>query len=78
MRTWGSLPLEEVSPMQFVAIAEKMTMAERLASMLADVGLIHAGVVYVVTPSLGQSEATRVEREAAQLRLRAGAPRVMS
>ncbi len=76
--TFGGLPVEVVSPMKFVAIAEKMGPFEKLLSIMADVGLVHAGVLYVCEQADGQDEATRIEREAAQKRIRAGGPTVKS
>jgi hypothetical protein len=63
-----------VSPLEFVAIAQKMTPAEKHLSMLVGEGLIHAGELYDVAPAITDDAATAVERTEALRRIRGGAP----
>lgn len=54
-----------VSPLEFVAIAEKCTPVERFISMSVDWGLLHDGQWYAMRPASTDDAATKVEREAA-------------
>jgi len=55
-----------VSPLEFVAIAEKMTMAEKHISMLMNVGIFHGGHWYDVPRD---DAVTAVERREAIRRI---------
>lgn len=57
-----------VSPLEFVAIAEKTTAVEKLLSMLANDGIFHDGVMYRLTERRPDDPTDAAERmEAVQL-----------